>query len=142
MNALLRLLAVLFGALATVVTVQFILSPFYQDAVDIGQAWSYVNYMMAFGVSAGLIVHYLRKRALSRPAASLSREYLEVNVAFYLSVLLALCFFWNWFDDLTVGADGQNTVHLIMWTFVNPLFVMISGHTGIQLWRRASSQVG
>lgn len=140
MNALQKSLAVLFMAGALVVTVQFVFSPFYQDAVDIGQAWNYVNYLMALGILAGLLVHYLRKRALAEPAESLSREYLEVNIAFYLSIVLTLCFFWNWFDDLTVGADGQDTIHLLMWTFVNPLFVVVSGFTGFCLWRDASRQ--
>lgn len=141
MSALHRLLAVLFGAFALVVTVQFVFSPFYQDAVDIGQLWNYVNYVMAIGVLAALVVHYLRKRAFAGTGESLSREYLEVNVAFYLSLVLALCFFWNWFDDITVG-ESQNTTHLIMWTFVNPLFVVISGITGFHLWRDASRQSG
>ncbi len=141
MSALHRLLAVLFGAFALVVTVQFVFSPFYQDAVDIGQLWNYVNYVMAIGVLAALVVHYLRKRAFAGTAESLSREYLEVNVAFYLSLVLTLCFFWNWFDDITVG-ESQDTTHLIMWTFVNPLFVVISGITGFHLWRDASRQSG
>ena len=140
MNVLQRLLAVLFGAFALVVTVQFVFSPFYPDAVDVGQLWNYVNYLMALGVLAGLIVHYVRKRGLTVSSGSITREYLEVNLTFYLSIVLALCFFWNWFDDLTVGADSQDTTHLIMWTFVNPLFVVISGHTGLSLWRDASRQ--
>ena len=140
MNALGKILAVLFGAFALVVTVQFVLSPLYQDAVDIGQVWNYVNYLLAVGVLAGLIVHYVRKRALTVLAGSITRGYLEINLAFYLSVVLALCFFWNWFDDLTVGADSQDTTHLLMWTFVNLLFVVISGHTGFHLWRGASRQ--
>jgi hypothetical protein len=140
MKALQRLLAVLFTAFAVVVTVQFVFSSFYQDAVDIGQVWNYVNYLMVLGVLAGLIVHYLRKHALCRPAESLNREYLEVNIAFYVSVVLVLCFFWNWFDDLTVGVDAQDMTHLLMWTFVNPLVVVISGHTGFHLWREASRQ--
>ena len=141
MNALRRMLAVLFGAIALVVTVQFVLSPLYQDAVDLDQVWNYVNYLLALGVLAGLIVHYVRKRALGRVGwIHYSREYLEVNLAFYLTVMLALWFFWNWFDDLTVGAESQDATHLLMWTFVNPLFVVISGHTGIHLWRDASRQ--
>ena len=140
MNALGKILAVLFGAFALVVTVQFVLSPLYQDAVDIGQVWNYVNYLLALGVLAGLIVHYLRKRALTVSAGSITRGYLEVNLAFYLTVMLALWFFWNWFDDLTVGAESQDATHLLMWTFVNPLFVVISGHTGFHLWRGASRQ--
>ena len=140
MNALGKILAVLFGAFALLVTVHFVFSPLYQDAVDVGQLWTYVNYLMALGVLAGLIVHYVRKRALTVSAGSITRGYLEVNLALYLSVVLALCLFWNWFDDLTVGADSQDTTHLLMWTFVNPLFVVISGHTGFHLWRGASRQ--
>ncbi len=140
MNALQRLLAVLFGAIALVVTVQFVVSSFYQDAVDLDQVWTYVDWLIALGVLAGLIVHYLRKRALGRPAESITREYLEVNLAFYLTVMLALWFFWNWFDDLTVGAESQDATHLLMWTFVNPLFVVISGFTGFHLWSHAYRQ--
>ena len=140
MNPLQKLLAVLVGAFALAMTVQFVFSPFYQDAVDIGQVWDYVNYLMAAGVLAGLMVHYLRKRVLARPAESFTREYLDVKIAFFLSVVLTLWFFWNWFDDLTVGVDAQDMTHLLMWTFVNPLFVVVSAHTGFCLWRDASRQ--
>ena len=135
MNTLQRFLAVLLLAFALAVTVQSVSSPFYQDAVNIGQIWTYVNYLMAFGVLASLVVHYQRKQAFVNTGETITPKYLEVNIAFYLSVVLALCFFWNWFDDLTVGPDGQDTVHLIMWTLVNPLFVVISGHAGFRLWR-------
>ncbi len=130
-------LAVAFWLSAAAVGLHFMLTPFYDHAVDIGQIWDILNWVMAAGVVIALVVNYLRKRQLDSRGGdgAVTREYLETNVVVYALVALTLWFFWNWFDSLTSADDVQSSVNLSMWAFVDPLFVVIAGVTGCHLWR-------
>ena len=137
-----KLFAIVLGAIALAVALHFMFTPFYADIVDIDRVWYVLDCFMALAVLVVLAVHYFRKRTLGErgPDESITREYLEVNLAFYASIVLAIWFFWNWFDYLTVDADSQGQINLLMWTFVDPLFVLVSGITGFRLWRDASRE--
>ncbi len=115
-------------------------SSFYPEGIDTGLIWEYLNWLMAISVSIALVAHYLRKLELDREGFdnSITRERLEINLALYASLLLALLFFWNWADDLASGSDLQGDNRLFIWSVLNPVFVMISGFTGAHLWRAAS----
>ena len=131
-------LAAAFWLLAAAVALHFIFTPFYDDATNVvDQVWNILNWLMAIGVVVALAVHYFRKRALDsrRDDGTITREYLEVNIAVYGSIILTLLFFTNWFDKLTIDAGrSQDETHLLIWVFVDPLFVLISGITGRYLW--------
>lgn len=137
MDIVKRLLAAYLVAIATAVALHFIFASFYRDAVDTGQLWNILNWFMAVAVLVTLIVRYLGKVKLDRQGSdgSVTRKYLEVNAALYLAAVLTIWFFWNWFDDLMVGADSQSDIRLILWAFIDPLFVLIVGTTGCRLWQ-------
>ncbi len=129
-----KLSGIVLGIISLVVAVHFIATPIYEDAVDIGQVWDVMNWFMALGVVAAVVVHYLRKRGMDgRGSDAITREYLEVNLALYVSVFLALWFFWNWFDNFAVGAELQSQTRRIVWAFINPMFVMVVGFTACHL---------
>ena len=132
-----KLLAVFLGVVALVVAVHFMFASFYAELVDVGPAWDVVNWFMAVGIVVALLVSYLRKRALDRRGAdgSVSREYLEANLVFYVTVMLVIWFFWNWTDDLTAGGELQGQTHSNIWVWIDPLFVVIAGVTARYLWR-------
>jgi hypothetical protein len=142
MDMLSKLLGVALGVIAVGVAAHFIFDPFYEDAVNTGRMWNVVNWFMAFGVVVALIVNYLRKRALggSEPDGPTTREYMEVNLVFWAAIMLALWFFWNWFDDLTTGEGPQGDGRLLIWSLINPLFVVVAGITSLHLWRGGSRQ--
>ena len=137
MNALKKVLALILSLIAVAVLFQLIFSPFYPDTVDTDVVWNALNWFIAFGVAAALIATYLRKRALSAHGGN-GREHIFANTAFYAAAVLAIWFFWNWFDDLTVGEEGQSQVRLIFWGFINPLFIILMGTVSARLWRDAS----
>jgi len=137
MAALKRSLALILGLIAIAVLFQLLFSPFYPESVDINWTWNVLNWFIAFGVAVALIATYLRKRGLSADGGS-GREHIFANTAFYAAALLALWFFWNWFDDLTVGEEGQSQVRLIFWSFINPLFIILMGTVSARLWKDAS----
>ena len=89
-----------------------------------------------------LIVHGLRKCALVKDEDGLlTREYLEVNLAFYGSIILTIWFFWNWlaiFFPHEPPMAAQS--HMNMWPFINVLVVTVTSVAGIHLWRKASAQ--
>ena len=123
------------GASALAVALHFIFSAFYEDAVDVDQIWSILNVFMAFGVLVAVAVWYLRKRVLDgRGGDGITREYLEVNLVFYVAAFLCIWFFWNWFDDLTVADGVQPETRLSFWGFIDPLYVLVACVTSCTLW--------
>ncbi|MDE2817504.1 MAG: hypothetical protein OXM03_02295 [Chloroflexota bacterium] len=137
MNALKKVLALILSLIAIAVLFQLLFSPFYPDTVDINWTWNVLNWFIAFGVAVALIATYLNKRGLSA-GSSTGREYIFANTAFYAAAVLAIWFFWNWFDDLTVGEEGQSELRLIFWSYINPLFIILMGTVSARLWRDAS----
>ena len=147
MAALKKLIAVALIALSVVVAVHFIFSPFYADAVDVGLVWDILNYFMAAAAITLMVVHYQRKREFDARGSngSITREYLEVNLAAYGAILLAIFFLWNWFDNLFVGGgfafvtdEPQSDTRLIFWGLLDPLLVIAYGTTGCHLLRNSA----
>ena len=119
--------------MAAAVLLHFVLSPFYEDALDPLSVWRVLNWFMAVGVLIALAVTYLHKRSTGPDADT--NAFICVNVAFYAAATLAILFFWNWFDDLTVGEEGQGQTHRFFWVFTNTLFVMLLGALSAHLWK-------
>ena len=138
MAGIVKIAAVLFWLSATAIALHFVFTPLYDDVMDIQDMWGALNIVMAVTVLGALAIHLYRKRVLHSQEGDegISREYLETNLMVYLSVVLTLWFFWNWIDDLTLltGAS-QDSVRLVLWSFINPLFVAVAGVTGCYLWR-------
>lgn len=137
MNALKKILALILSLIGIAVLIQLVFSPIYPDTVDVDWTWNTLNWFIAFGVVAALIVTYLRMRFLNAYGGN-GRQHILANSAFYAAAVLAIWFFWNWFDDLTVGEDGQSQVRLIFWGFINPLFIILMGSVSARLWKDAS----
>ena len=130
-------LALLLIVFALVVGAHFIVSPWYENSVDVGRMWDIINWAMAAGVVIALAVNFFRKREADAQEAegAATRGYLSASLAFYASALLALWFFWNWFDNITAGAMGQNDNRRLMWSLINPVFVLVCTHAAVRLWR-------
>ncbi len=126
-----RILAIILGAIALAVAFHFICSPFYRDIVDTREVWSVLNWFMAFAVLVALAASYIRKQNMTASDA-------RVNVVFYSTLLLAIWFFWNWFDSLaadSLGLGGQDGIHLILWAFIDPLLIILVGRLSVRLWK-------
>ena len=133
-----RLLITYLFATAIAVGLHFVFAAFYQDAVDTGKMWEILDWFMAAAVLISLVVWYNSKIDLdqNRSDKTVSRRYLEVNAGLFAATLLGLWFFWNWFDFLVSGSTPQEEAHQIMWTVIDPLFVLIVGLTGLHLCSR------
>ena len=136
MDALRKPLAIVLGLMATAVLLHFVFTPFYQDIVDPLSIWHVLNWVMAVGVVLTLIVTYLRKRKAGDNGNS--TNHFCVALAFYAAAALAVLFFWNWFDDLTAGEDGQSQTRRNYWVFINTLFILLMGSVSAHLWKKTS----
>ena len=143
MSVLNRILAIYLIAVAIAAGVNWIATPLYHDGSSNYWTWEILNWFMAVAVIIVLVVNSVRKRLLCRReegSAGISRDYLEVNLAFAASIVLTLWYFWNWFASLNPGSepDVVGLIHLEWWAFINPLGVLIYAYTGAHLWRSAS----
>ena len=137
MEMLRKPLSVVLGLMAVAVLFHFVLSPFYEDSVDPISVWHVLNWFMAVGVIATLVTTYVHKRGVGADGSD-TNSFICVNVVFYAAAFLAILFFWNWFDDLTVGEDGQSQTRRNFWVLIDALFVMLAGAVSAHLWRDAS----
>ena len=136
MGLLKRAATIYILGVAAVITVQVIFSPFYRNVVDIFAIWDILNWFMAVSIIITLIVRLNGKIQVDKEDTDrLSRRYLGVYAAFVSAVFLALWFFWNWVD-MTIMQSDRGDINLIIWAFINPLFVVVTGLTGYRLWSR------
>ena len=137
MELLKRAAAIYLLAAAAVVVAQMVISPFYRNVVDVGDIWQVVNWFMAASIIITLVVRFHDKVQLDREDDNrLSRRYLETCAGLIVGVFLALWFFWNWGDEYITSAGEGSQVNLIIWSFINPLFVVVTGLTACRLWNR------
>ena len=137
-----RICAILLGLISLAVAIHYVFGSLYQDTVDVIGVWAVLDWFMAGGILIALVAHLMAKRALEEEGAgdSVTRRYLEVNVGLYLTVFLALWFFWNWFDFLTVGDEPQGTTNLVGWMLIDPLVSLVLGVTSRQLSREGADE--
>ena len=132
MEALRKPLAVIIALIAAVVLFHFVFAPFYPDSVEVGDIWFILNWFMAFGIIVALIATFIAKRNAGEDCDT--NTYICVSVGFYVTAALALLFFWNWFDDLTAGEDGQGQTHRFFWVVINTVFIPLIGSVSLRLW--------
>ena len=134
MDTIRRPLAVILGVITIAVAFHFMFSTFYPDSVDVGQVWDILDWFMAFAVLVTLVLAYMRKKNMTSDSMD-AKMYVRVNLVFYSALWLAIWFFWNWFDNLASGAELQDDIHLTLWAFIDPLFIIVVGRLSVRLWK-------
>ena len=117
---------------AVVVGVNFPATVFYDDGSTGYPVWAILNWFMGLSVIIVLAVSSKNKKLLSVTQADI-KKYLEINLSFYGSLMLTIWYFANWFHDWHGSTD------LVMWWFITPLFVVITGACGCRMWRGSDS---
>ena len=143
MDALKRVFAVILGLCALAVAGHYILSPLYTDSARAALAlWYYLDILMAVSLVIALVFQWQGQRAAAAGGAGggLSRERLAANALFYVTLLVALWFFRNWFDLLTSNPLGSQSVATQMvWDLIDGLLPIVLGLTAIRLWRDSNA---
>ena len=98
---------------------------------------------MVIGLAAALIFNLSRKmeEGARDPEAGVTRRYLEVNLAFYITAAVSILFLHNWFSLLANGPDSLDGNHQawVIWAFVDTALPLLLAATGFSLWREAHS---
>ena len=124
--------------LAVVVAVYFIINTVLAESFtkdDVRTVW-YV--LMLIGLVLALVFNYARKREEDGggTGGAVTRRYLEVNLAFYLTAAVTILFLHNWLSLLALGGDSLDGNHQawVIWAFVDVMLPLTLGTTGCRLW--------
>lgn len=130
--------------LAVVVAVYFIINTVLGESIDgfdVLGVWHVLDVLMLIGLALALYFNYIRKREEDGgdSSGSVTRRYLEVNLAFYLTAALAILFLHNWLSLLAIGLEDDNHPAWVIWAFVDVMLPLTLGTTGCRLWCGDSS---
>ena len=134
MDGIKRIIGVVYVLVSIVVAVQFIAWRLY----DSGAVWEIVNYVSLVAIALAFYFNLDRKRKSDGSSdGSVNREYLESNVMYFATMVLAALFLFNWLDLLVNGASdvGEEVMHDVVWVVVDILIILVSGATGGYLLR-------
>ena len=144
MHILHRLLGLYVAGVAAVVAVSLLATLIWSNGAG-SPLWVPLNWLQAVTIVVVLVVNTLRKRALDTNGAdgSITHAYLEVNLLFYVSIVVTVWYFWNWlffgfFPD-NEPAGAARDAHTLLWPFINALGIPLLGATGYHLWRKAAA---
>ena len=133
--------------LAAAVAVFFIINPFLVGSLNVMSIWYALDVLMLIGLAIALVFNYSRKSAEGGrdPGEPVTRRYLEVNAAFFLTAGVAILFLHNWFSLLSLGAEQSlgggsalNHQAWVIWAVVDTLLPLTLGVTGCRLWQESS----
>ena len=131
-----RLAALYLVLLGIAVASHFLATQLYDPTLE-GAArdvWLVLDPMMVAGAFICLVVAFIRKLEFGGFSYGLgvSRDYLEANVAFYLSAALLILVTWNWFGVAFVDPPNDNT---LVWLINDSVLPLLLISTGIRLMR-------
>ncbi|MDE2901230.1 MAG: hypothetical protein OXN15_09475 [Chloroflexota bacterium] len=133
MDVLRKPVAVYLLVSALAVLLHFWLSPFYPESWDVGDIWEVLDAIMAVGIVATVAYTLSYKRGVDSDAGTLA--HVCAYTAFYAATVLAVLFFWNWFDELASG-DEQSQTRNNFWPIINTMYIVLMGTVGWHLWRK------
>lgn len=138
MDGIKRIIGALLILVSIVIAAQFIAWRLY----DSEAVWEVVNYVSL--VSIALAFYFNLNRKLKNEASgngSVDREYVESNVLYFGTMVLAALFLFNWLNLLVNGAKdvGEEVMHDVVWVVVDVMLIVIMGATGGHLLKGSRS---
>ena len=142
MNAIRGILAVYLAVTAVAAVLLLAFTPVFHDGSPEYPIWRILNWFMAPGTLAVLVVSVLRDRSVARRGdAPDLLERVSVSVALYGSIALFMLFFWGWIWTLNPDSETGNAVisHNVYFPMMDALYATLCIATARYLWRRAIS---
>ena len=138
MDGIKRIIGALLILVSIVIAVQFIAWRLY----DSGPVWEIVNYFSL--ASIALAFYFNLRRKFENDASgdgSVDREYVESNVLYFGTMVLAALFLFNWLNLLVNGSKdiGEEVMHDVVWVVVDILLIVLMGATGGHLLKGSGS---
>ena len=119
---------------AVAVAVNFLATPLYHPGGDEPFAvWEILDWFMAVALVFTILTAYHIKRFVDGDESADLKQYIRSNTLFYVTVIVFLTFFHNWFSLLANpdGPDGQ------LWIFIDTVLPIVVGIAGCRLWNTA-----
>jgi len=142
MEAIKKLLGVYLILVATAVALWFIINTFFVDSFRVSDVWHVLDILMVIGLAVGLAYNLDRKRRMDSHSHGdgISRRYLEINFAVYLTAGVTILFLHSWFSFLYNGPESLDGNHqaLVIWAVVDTLVPLTLGTTGCAMIKAAS----
>ncbi len=135
-----RIIGALLILFSIVIAAQFIAWRLYDAAGDV---WTIVNYISLVAIALAFYFNWERKRKSEASGETgVTREYIESNVLYFATMILAALFLFNWLNLLVNGAKdvGEEVMHDVVWVVVDIMIIVISGATGGYLLKGSSSE--
>lgn len=129
MDGIRRIIGALLILFSIVIAVQFIAWRLY----DSGLVWEIVNYISLVSIAVAFYFNLERKRKNETSGdGSVDREYIESNVLYFGTMVLAALFLFNWLNLLVNGAKdvGEEVMHDVVWVVVDIMLIVLMGATG------------
>ena len=118
-----RLLGGLMMVYAALYLAQYIGSTLYDNPQ---QVWDVMNYASGVFILVALVVNALRVSS--------------ARALFYANAALAIWYFRNWLDLLTLDKDESVSVHAdVVWSLIAVMIPLVLATTGWRLWRGRSA---
>jgi hypothetical protein len=143
-----KLAALYMMGVGVAVGVYFVVNPLFAEffgsasSASVWVAVNVLNALVGIGLASALIFNFARKQAeWGRDSnGAVTRRYLEVNAAFYLTAGVTILFLHNWLSLLAFGRVGLDSysLSLFIWPVGDVVLPLIMGVTGYRLWREAS----
>ncbi len=136
MDGIKRIIGALLILISIVIAVQFIAWRLY----DSGDVWTVVNYISLVSIAVAFYFNLDRKRKNEASGdGSVDREYIESNVLYFGTMVLAALFLFNWLNLLVNGAKdvGEEVMHDVVWVVVDIMLIVLMGATGGYLLKGA-----
>ena len=146
MDGLKKLVGVYLVGVAVVVAVYFIINNFLADSFDVLSVWYVLDVLMLIGLALALIFNCASMREEGGRGETVTRRYLEVNTAFFVTAGVTILFLHSWLSLLALGPDmalGPNSLNgnhqaWVIWAVVDTLLPLVLGVTGCRLWQESS----
>ena len=142
MAGLKKLGAVFLIGVAIAVAVFFVVNTFLADSIEVLDVWYVLDVLMFVSLVIALPYNFVRKRRECDvdPGSGVTRRYLEVNAAYYLTVGVAILFLHNWFSLLANGPESldNNDAAWVIWAAVDTLLPITMAVTGRSLWKESA----
>ena len=140
MEGIKKLLGAYLIGVAMVVAAWFIINSFFVNSFNVSDVWFVLDILMVIGLAVALVFNYDRKRREDSRSSgdSITRRYLENNVAFYLTAAVTIIFLHNWIAFLKLGLETDNHQAWVIWAFVDTLLPLVLGVTGCAMWKTSS----
>ena len=138
MDGIRRIIGVVHIIYSLVIAVVFVL--WRTGVVD--DLWAVINVLSCLVIALAFYFSLERKRKHDASGETgITREYLESNVMYFATIILAALFLFNWLNVLVNGPSevGEEVMHDVVWVVVDIMIIVVSGATGGYLLRGNSS---